>query len=155
MTSLKNMKKQKGFTLIELLVVITIIGLLSTIVLVSMKEARVRAKISKAKEEVIAIHKSIVLMEIETGRYPVPNNVTDFSSILSSYLEYIGDDPWDNPYFYDGCPEPCSSCSSGNCEIGIWATSVCSGGSDGVISSHNRPPINDDICIYFRGGTSW
>ncbi len=44
------MQKDKSFTLIELLVVIAIIGLLSSIVLVSLKGVRERAKIAKTLE---------------------------------------------------------------------------------------------------------
>jgi prepilin-type N-terminal cleavage/methylation domain-containing protein len=48
--NLKN-KKQKGFTLIELLVVISIISLLSSVVLSSLRTARMRAKDTAIKTQ--------------------------------------------------------------------------------------------------------
>ncbi|MBI4101415.1 MAG: prepilin-type N-terminal cleavage/methylation domain-containing protein [Candidatus Nealsonbacteria bacterium] len=149
---------RKSFTLIELLVVIAVIGLLSSIVLTQLGPIRERARIAKAREEVNIIYQAILLMHAQTERYPAPNNIdsaASFNSNLAPYLTAIGNDPWGQSYFYDGCPEPCGDCGGAGCETGLWQTAVCSGGPNKTFNSFNVPPSEDDICIYFSGGPSW
>jgi len=60
-----------GFTLIELLVVITVIGLLTSIVLVSMNNVRAKARDAKRKQEISQIMKALELYYFDNGQYPL------------------------------------------------------------------------------------
>lgn len=66
----KKTRLARGFTLIELLVVISIIGMLASVVLVSLQGARNKAKDTKLILELKELQKAMELYKLDNGRYP-------------------------------------------------------------------------------------
>ena len=64
-----NTPRNKGFTLIELLVVISIIGLLSSVVLASVNEARARARDPRRISDLNQIRNALALYYSQNGNY--------------------------------------------------------------------------------------
>ncbi len=160
-------KKSKGFTLIELLVVIAVIGLISSIVLVSMKEVREKARIAKAQEMVRQLHEIILINYQESdGTSPSPsntgigtgctywgpgtvvgfvNNPGDYyANWMGPWLSEVPKDPWGNCYVLDG------SIREG-CPGDPYGSKICSAGPNGSFEGWNGSPVSrgDDICKAF------
>lgn len=69
-----NVSHKKGFTLIELLVVIAIIGLLASIVLVSMQGVRGKARDSRRMQELKQLQTAVELYYDKYESYPSTGN---------------------------------------------------------------------------------
>ena len=67
---------KKGFTLIELLVVVAIIGLLATLSIVALNNARARARDARRVADVKQIQTALELYYNDLGSYPTTNVVT-------------------------------------------------------------------------------
>ncbi len=72
------MKRQNnaGFTLIELLVVISIIGILSTLAVVSLNNARVKARDAKRVSDIKQLQTALELYASDSNGYPAASDLT-------------------------------------------------------------------------------
>jgi len=97
---LEEFSKKKGFTLIELLVVIAIIGLLASIVLVSLGRPRQKARDGKGETEIKQIMAAFEMKYTDNMVYPdgsgavIPNAapgsfIPGANALLSPYLNPV------------------------------------------------------------------
>ncbi|HEV8601645.1 MAG TPA: type II secretion system protein [Patescibacteria group bacterium] len=63
-------KNQKGFTLIELLVVVSVIGLLASVVLVSLNSARAKGRDARRLADLHQIDNALANYYSDNGNYP-------------------------------------------------------------------------------------
>lgn len=128
-----------GFTLIELLVVIGIIGILSSIVLTSLNQARAKARDARRFQEAKQIMNALELYYTDNGHYPYPiaegswiystqtsgDWPVQFKNDLAKYMPTVPKDPlnigtasWNTSfrYAYYSNTDPASTyCPQGKC----------------------------------------
>ncbi len=94
-----QMKRQKGFSLIELLVVVAIIGVLASIVLISVNTVREKAKDAKRKAEVSGIGRLITascyLPDAGAGEYDIVDLIDELVLNYPQYASYVSQIPKD------------------------------------------------------------
>ncbi len=106
---------KKGFTLIELLIVIAIIGLLSTLAVVALGSARVKARDSKRLADLKQLQTALELYYTDQNAYPAGSavslgdathtclNSTGFAAAgcASPYMGQVPVDPKAGNYVYN------------------------------------------------------
>lgn len=107
--------RRRGFTLIELLVVIAIIGLLSTIVAVTMGNARLKARDAKRMADLKQMQTALELYFTDQGSYPVGTSLRLGSDANAHCLGKGGWGPV-------GCADPYMGAVPGDPAIGSFFT---------------------------------
>lgn len=99
-------RAQKGFTLIELLVVIAIIGILATIVLVSLNTARAKARDTRRASDLRQVALALELSYDKNSEYPLVAACADdnIPAILATegFMSAVPGDPGNGAYQYAG-----------------------------------------------------
>ncbi|MEK7125725.1 MAG: prepilin-type N-terminal cleavage/methylation domain-containing protein [Patescibacteria group bacterium] len=72
---IKTWQLKQGFTLIELLVVISIIGILSTLAIVSLNDARAKARDAKRISDIKQVQTALELFLADRNGYPAGNDL--------------------------------------------------------------------------------
>lgn len=100
---MKQLTNKKGFTLIELLVVIAIIGILSTLAIVALGNARARSRDAKRVSDIRQISSALELYFNDNGMYPTA--ITWGQSLSSGSTVYMAIIPTNPTPISDGsCP---------------------------------------------------
>jgi prepilin-type N-terminal cleavage/methylation domain-containing protein len=141
------MKKQNGFTLVELLVVVAIIGLLSTLAVVSLNGIRERARDTKRISDIDAFQKSMELLRTDKGAYNLCG--CESTKVLSAcagkaletYLPTLKN--LNDPLWTKACADA-ATCKAGTCNYTLAVTMT-----DSYIAYFN---LEKGVANYTEGG---
>lgn len=115
-----------GFTLVEILAVIAIIGILATIVMVSLNMARSKARDSRRISDVLQLQLALQMYYDSAGVYPEA-----LPSLAPIYINAVPQDPVEGSYQY------CTSLDHGTYHLGTR--------SEGLETSNAVLDIDADV----------
>lgn len=139
------MKNKQGFTLIELLVVIAIIGLLSTLSVVALNNARARARDARRVADVKQIQTALELYFNASSTYPTSASAATASVVLEVPLA-----DFMNPVPSAPTPEDCSVAGGNEYKYtsagaATYTITYCIGNDTGGISAGTRTANQSSI----------
>ncbi len=127
-------KTQQGFTLIELLVVIAIIGLLASVVLLSLNSARAKSRDAKRMSDVRQIASALELYYNDNNSYPT----TSLGQLVPSFIGSLPTYPLPNDGSCATTPGAGAYASNYTGSAGGYSIWFCLGGTTGGYSAGTR-----------------
>jgi general secretion pathway protein G len=131
-------KAKRGFTLVEIVVVITLIGLLSTFVILGFRVAQKKARDAQRIVDMQQLHLALESFYKVNGRYPAATegacaHNTSFLTggcmtalVTGGYIGKLPTDPSGTSYYYDGwcafAKETSTGPSSNSQQFRMWTT---------------------------------
>ena len=138
------MRKQRGFTLIELLVVIAIIGLLSTLAVVALNNARQKSRDAKRVSDIKQVQTALELYYNDANSYPTALTFGTGSIAYSgtTYMSIVPSNP--SPQNDGDCPAIDYAYSQAS--TATYSITYCLGGTTGglAVGTHTATPAGID-----------
>lgn len=96
LASTNSSNGRAGFTLIELLVVIAIIGLLASVVLVSLNSARAKARDAQRKANAYQLQNALRMYYLDNKNFPLCGGWEDSGGTWKGFTTRSYDSNWDS-----------------------------------------------------------
>ena len=119
-----------GMTLIEIMVVITILGLIAAAVGVAVVPQLQKAKVERAKQDIMSIGNALKLYYTQKGKYPDSSEGLA-ALVTGKQLDVLPKDPWGHDYVYT-----CEG--SSNYTILTYGADGAAGGTDDDADISNK-----------------
>lgn len=147
---MKTKAKQTGFTLIELLVVVAIIGVLASVVMISVNEARIKSRDAARVAQANEVLKAVELYFTENGFYPDDDGGVVGPAVQLSSVGAIGNFMPQTPIdlIYGDTANGYLYCASVDLQsMAIWVnTEDDQGGSNHCVVSRGPQEYTNSVC---------
>ncbi len=133
---------KSGFTLVEMMVVVVILGIIASLVAVSVTDRLEKAKVRLTVATIARLKGEVQLFKVDQDRYPEqlddlarqPSYVDPRNWPEHGYLEQVPSDAWERPFHY-ACPG-----ARGPYDIVSWGADGRPGGEGVNADLWSHPP---------------